>query len=74
MAVYNYVLRRYNRSKWVKNLIANRNIFGHMTLLRELSTDEPKDLKNYLRMSASDFHNFVRQVIFTVILKYNLFK
>jgi len=45
--------------KWVKNWIANRNKFGHMSLLRELSANEPSDLKNYIRMSATDFNNLL---------------
>jgi hypothetical protein len=59
VAVYNYMLKRKNISKWVKNWIANRNVFGHMSLLRELSDNEPNDLKKYLRMTASDFNNLL---------------
>lgn len=59
VAVYNFMSKRKNRSKWVKNWIANRNIFGHMSLLHELSANEPSDLKNYLRISASDFNNLL---------------
>jgi len=59
VAVYNYMSKRKNRTKWVKNWIANRNIFGHMPLLRELNANEPNDLKNYLRMSASDFNSLL---------------
>ncbi|XP_025419487.1 uncharacterized protein LOC112689835, partial [Sipha flava] len=43
------------RRKWVKNWLARRDLFGHMTLLKELNENEPNDLKNYLRMSKPDF-------------------
>lgn len=59
VAVHNYMSKRKNRTKWVKNWIANRNIFGHMPLLRELNANEPNDFTNYLRMSASDFNNLL---------------
>ncbi|KAL5246315.1 hypothetical protein ACI65C_013723 [Semiaphis heraclei] len=43
------------RSKWVKNWLARRDLFGHMPLLKELNKNEPNDLKNYLRMAKPDF-------------------
>lgn len=45
IAVYHHAKK--SRTKWVKNWISKRNIFGHMSLLRELSVNEPIHLKNY---------------------------
>jgi len=55
MVGYQYFSKRKTRSKWVKNWLARRDFFGHMPLLKELNENEPNDLKNYLRMSKSDF-------------------
>lgn len=55
MVVYHYTSKRKMRRKWVKNWLARRDLFGHMPLLKQLNENEPNDLKNYLRMSKTDF-------------------
>ncbi|KAL4156134.1 hypothetical protein QTP88_000169 [Uroleucon formosanum] len=55
MVVYHYTSKRKMRRKWVKNWLARSDLFGHMPLLKQLNENEPNDLKNYLRMSKTDF-------------------
>lgn len=40
---YNRSSKKKKRSKWVKNWIAERDVFGHMPLIRELRKNEPGD-------------------------------
>lgn len=63
IVAYNYMSKRKTRSKWVKNWLLRREEFSHMALLRELAENEPNDLKNYLRMSKSDFDNLLSKLI-----------
>ena len=44
------------RGKWSKEWFLQRSTFGHTKSLRELSHNEPSDLKNFLRMDA-EFYN-----------------
>lgn len=51
----NYESKTYIRSEWVKKWKTDRNMFGHMPLVRELKENYPDDYRNYLRMDAETF-------------------
>lgn len=50
------------RAKWSKEWFVQRSTFGHTKLLRELSHNEPNDLKNFLRMDAESYNELLQMV------------
>ena len=50
------------RAKWSKEWFLQRSTFGHTKLLRELSHNEPSDLKNFLRMDAESYNELLQMV------------
>ncbi|KAJ8931570.1 hypothetical protein NQ314_015517 [Rhamnusium bicolor] len=73
-AVFIAISRKQRREKtrkriWVKEWIAKRPTFGAYTmLLEELRSEDPKQLKIFLRMSETDF-NFLLQLVSDKISK-----
>ena len=53
---------RRKRAKWSKEWFLQRSTFGHTKLLRELSHNEPSDLKNFLRMDAESYNELLQMV------------
>jgi hypothetical protein len=50
------------KRKWIKNWRQDRDLYGHMPLLRELRENEPDDFKNYLRMDNLTFEYILNLV------------
>jgi hypothetical protein len=44
MVVYYYIINRKMKRKWVENRLARRDLFGHITLIYELSENESNDI------------------------------
>lgn len=54
--------QKTKKRKWSKKWLLERRQFSHMTLLRELESNEPADFKNYLRMENHIFYNVLNLV------------
>ena len=54
---------RRKRAKWSKEWFLQRSKFGQTKLLRELSHNEPRDFKNFLRMDVEPFNELLQMVV-----------
>ena len=56
--------RRRRRQVWTREWLNRRVMFGQYdTLLHELNREDPKCYKNFLRVDADLFQEFVRRVV-----------
>lgn len=54
--------KQRNRTEWVKQWKQDREVHGHMPLLRQLRENYPDDYKNYLRMDSTTFDKLLELV------------
>ncbi|KAB0803454.1 hypothetical protein PPYR_00424 [Photinus pyralis] len=66
-----YLSHPGNKKKiWVKKWMVDRNIHGHMPLIKELRENYPDDFKNYLRMDSATFSALL-ELVSPIISKEN---